>query len=169
MENKNPFPFSSRAFPDNGSPSAEMEHSPLQPKYVYSVDKETGRKTVVLAGHTNLEEQMQAALPDTLIYNVIDKIQRSGDMSLLGENIGGFIDVTDMPKNLLEAQAVRLQTEHLFASLPAEERSKYNNDVFTFVKSVNDKLKAKAVSARSAAIKQAAAAPAPSEGGADAQ
>ncbi len=135
------------------------------PTYALSIDKETGREIVIQSGDTNVYLQKQEALSDTLIYNLIDRIERTGDYSLLGENLGGFIDVTEMPRNLLEASVVRAQCDQLFAALPAQERAKYDNDVNVFVKSVHDKLRAKVQTARPAAPAPApAAAP---EGGSD--
>lgn len=135
------------------------------PTYALSVDKDTGREIVVLSGETNVYLQKQEALSETLIYNLIDRIEKTGDYSLLGENLGGFIDVTDMPRNLLEASVVRAQCDQLFASLPSEERAKYGNDVNVFVKSVHDKLRAKVQSQRAGTAAPAPAPAAASEGG----
>ena len=115
-----------------------------EPKYKIDVDKETGREIVVRAGETNVYIQKQEAVKDVLLYNLIDTYTRTGDASIFGENLGGFIDVVNLPKSLLEAENVRVQAKQLFDRLPFEQRNVYGNDVFVFLKDVNDKLKAKA-------------------------
>lgn len=122
----------------------------IMPEYGLRINPETGKREVYKKGSTNVYEQKQAALPDTLIYNLIDRIERTGDMSLLGENLGGFIDVTNMPRNLMEAENVRLQAQQLYNSLPLEERNRYGNDFSAFLQDVNAKLKSKDVAAAAA-------------------
>ena len=122
----------------------------IMPEYALRINPETGKREVYMKGKTNVYQQKQAALPDTLIYNLIDRIERTGDFSLLGENLGGFIDVTNMPRNLMEAENVRLQAQQLYNSLPLEERNKYGNDFSKFLMDVNEKLRTKEVAAAAA-------------------
>ena len=120
------------------APRSVRSYPKTMPKYGYDVDKETGEKIVVKQGETNVFLQTQEARADTLIYNIIDKINRTGDMSLLGNSVEGFIDVTSMPKTFLEAQVMRVKAEQFFDRLPIEEKAKFQNNVSVFIKSVNE-------------------------------
>lgn len=115
-------------------------------KYGVEFDKDTGREKVVIVGQTDVYAARQEALQDTLIYNIIDKVSRTGDFSLLGENMSGFIDTLDAPRDFMSACCVRSKVEQTFAALPYEERAKYNNDIYTFTKAVSDKLKERSLS-----------------------
>lgn len=114
----------------------------LLPTYGLEVDKETGRKVAVKTGTTNQYQQIQESVPETLIYNLIDRVNRTGDMSLLGKAVEGMFDATVLPNDLLEAQCVRVKAEQIFAQLPYEERLKYGNDVYKFIGKVNETLRA---------------------------
>lgn len=118
-------------------PACKREFPQVVSKYGYDVDKETGEKVVVKQGETNIFLQTQEALSETLVYNVIDRLNRTGDMSLLGNSVEGFIDVTSMPKTYLEAQVMRVKAEQFFDTLPIEEKRKFNNSAAQFIQAVN--------------------------------
>lgn len=120
----------------------EMRYFPKSvPTYGYEIDKDTGRKIAVKTGSTNQYKMIQESVPETLIYNVIDHVNRTGDMSLLGQAVDGMFDATVLPGDLLEAQCVRIKAEQIFSQLPYEERQKYSNDVFKFIGHVNQTLR----------------------------
>lgn len=130
-----------------GIPCREIRNYPkVQPTYGYDTD-DTGRKIRVKNGTTNVYQQIQEATPETQIYNLIDRINRTGDMSLLGEAVEGVFDATVYPSDMFEAQRVRVKAEQIFAALPFEERRKYNNDVYKYIESVNTQLKANTLKA----------------------
>lgn len=110
------------------------------PTYGYDVDKDTGSKYRVKNGETNVYQKTQEALPETLVYNILDRVQRTGDLSLLGQAVEGVFDATPFPKDLLEAQCVRVKAEQIFAQLPFEERQKYNNNVYDYIRAVNKRM-----------------------------
>ena len=139
------------------SPRPKIKYPMTAPTYGWDFDKDTGHKRVIVTGSTNVFQLTQEALPDTLVYNLIDRINKTGDYSILGENLGGFIDVTAMPSNLLEASIVRAKTEQLFAALPSEERAKYGNDINVFVKEVNDKIRNHALAKRKEVVSEGGA------------
>lgn len=124
----------------SGYKPLERSYPLVMPEFGIRVNPETSKREVYKKGDTNVYAQKQEALQDTLIYNLIDRVMRTGDKSLLGENLGGFIDVVGMPKNLMEAENIRLQSEQLFNSLPIEERRRYNNDISEFLLDVNKRL-----------------------------
>lgn len=111
------------------------------PTYGYDIDKESGQKLRVKNGESNAYQKTQEAIPETLVYNILDRIQRTGDLSLLGQAVEGVFDATPYPKDMLEAQCVRIKAEQIFATLPFEERQKYNNDVYKYIEAVNKRMK----------------------------
>lgn len=117
----------------------EGRHFPyLRPKYAYEIDK-TGRKVLKKAGATNFYEQIQEGLHDNDVQTIVKRMEM-GDLSALGDQTQGFIDALSLPKNLMEAENTRIQIENLFARLPEEERAKYGQDVYRFIKEVNGKI-----------------------------
>lgn len=130
-----------RTFSDYGSACREIRSYPkFLPTYGYDVDKETGKKERVKNGETNVYQKTQEALPETLVYNILDRVQRTGDLSLLGQAVEGVFDATPYPKDLLEAQCVRVKAEQIFASLPFEERQKYDNNMYEYIRAVNKRM-----------------------------
>lgn len=128
----------------------------IQRSYTYDVDKDTGKRIVVINDETNVFLQKQEAYASTKIYNLIDRIERTGDLSLLGNAVDSYFDATLMPKDMMEAKILQCQVENLFRNLPIEEKKKYDNDIANFYKKVNDQLHANAKAAvekaRAAAI-----------------
>lgn len=101
-------------------------------RYGYVVDKATGRKNVKPVGQTNFYNLIQESLDGTRIYDVIDRYNR-GETSVIGENVGGYVDCIGLPKSLPDIQQSLINAELLFKSLPREERVKYGQDVGAFL------------------------------------
>lgn len=120
----------------------------LRNKYSYTIDK-NGRKVLQKNGATNFYEQIQEGLHDNDVEMIIKRVSR-GDMSALGQvsPVEGFIDTLSLPRNLMEAENTRVRIENLFSSLPQEERDKYGQDVYRFIKDVNTKIDERMIKAR---------------------
>lgn len=122
----------------------------LAPVYGKEFDKETGREKVVVVSHTNFYEKIQAAKADTMIYNVIDRLERTGQRITDAEIAAdGIVDTLSMPRNLMEAKQIECETRRFFEGLPAEVKfSKYQNSFDVFLKSVHDGLVNKTIKTR---------------------
>lgn len=105
--------------------------SKLHNTYQIKIDK-TGHKTLHKTGESNWYEKTQAALEDTLIENILMKASM-GDLTALNRIEGKFLDTTEMPTNLAEAQRAmyRLRTE--FEKLPVEIRAKFDHSPEVFI------------------------------------
>lgn len=105
--------------------------SKMHNTYQIKIDK-TGHKTLHKTGESNWYEKTQAALEDTLIENILMKASM-GDMSALNRIEGKFLDTTEMPTNLAEAQRAmyRLRTE--FEKLPVEIRAQFDHSPEVFI------------------------------------
>lgn len=136
--------FRSRSDYSRQKPKA-IVYPKTRPQYIETVDKE-GKRKVVKDGETNFYLQAQEALSDTLIYNLIDQYERTGNASIFGSpSLGGFIDTVGMPRDLMEAENIRARAKMLFDALPLEERKKFGHDFGAFLNDVNAKLAAKSI------------------------
>lgn len=136
---------------------APVSYPKTRPTYGYTVDKD-GKERVVQTGSTAFYEQTQEATQDTLIYNLIDQYERSGNAAIFGSpSIGGFIDTLSMPRDLMEAENIRARARELFEALPLDERKKYGQDFGAFLSDVNQKIvaaQAAAAQTERAAVKE---------------
>lgn len=149
----------------HGARVREVRQFPkFERQYCYDVDKDTGKKIVVVSGQSNVFLQKQEAESSTKLYNLIDRVQRTGDMSLLGQAVEGYFDATSLPRDLMQAKQIELKALNLYRALPVEEKAKYNNDFNTFVEKVNAALHENAAKA-AAAAREAAKAKEVKEGG----
>lgn len=92
------------------------------------------RKPYLIEG-TSLAKQSMAAECD--INNILKKIARTGDASILDKPHENFGDYIDMP-TYQEAQNQIIQANEMFMQLPAELRSRFGNSAATFLDFAQD-------------------------------
>ena len=68
------------------------------------------------------------------IDNIINRAL-NGDPFALNKKIGNYMDVTEMPKTLAEAQQIVINLKERFNNLPAEVRAKFENNAEIYVAS----------------------------------
>lgn len=105
--------------------------SPMKNEYGYKRDN-FGRKVLEKTGETNLYELIQLSLEDTKIENILARCA-AGDTSMLHPTGGQYLDTTELPNNLIEAQQAIQQLENTWQDLPMDIKNKYNNDVEYFI------------------------------------
>lgn len=96
-----------------------------------------GQKILEMTGETNMYEMIQKATPDVLIENVINRVI-AGDISMLRPD-GSYIDLTQMPKNMIEAQQMIQNMENEWAKIPADIKKHYNWDMGEFIAAAGSK------------------------------
>lgn len=96
-----------------------------------------GVKTLVKINEDPLNEFVQKSLPDTLIYNILDKYNR-GNVDVLNKTIGQFMDVTQFPTSLAEAQNNIIKAQRHFDSLSVDVKRKFDNSPIKFMEAVFD-------------------------------
>lgn len=106
--------------PTTAAPSGSAEAD----TYEVEIDT-TGHKHLVKSGKTNVYERIQTSLESTKIENIIRRAT-AGDVSALAVTNGQYLDCTDMPKSLAEAQNILIKLQTQFDSLPLEIRQKYD-------------------------------------------
>lgn len=95
-----------------------------------------GTMGIEVVGQHDLNAFVQASKDSTLIYNILDRFQKTGDPSIIDRVKGFFADVTDMPKDLMQAQNLLINAEKQFASLPGVLKEKYDNNYTKFAEEV---------------------------------
>lgn len=106
--------------------------NPIMTTYQEVVDKETGHKSIVPSGSTNLYDRIQANLEETKLENIIRRATL-GDPTALSVVEGEYMDVTDFPASLAEAQNLILRTKQHFERLPLEIREKFGHSAERYV------------------------------------
>lgn len=96
-----------------------------------SIDK-TGHKSLIITGKTNVYDRIQAALEETKIENIIRRATL-GDPTALAAIEGQYLDISDAPKTLAEAQNLIIKVKQEFDKLPLEVRRKYDMSAEKYV------------------------------------
>lgn len=92
--------------------------------YEITVD-ELGHKTLKENGSTNTYAKIQEHLEETLIENILQRAAL-GDEEALNRVQSQYLDTTDMPKTLAEAQNKILSIKNEFEKLPVEIRREFD-------------------------------------------
>lgn len=92
--------------------------------YEYTIDKK-GHKSLVKTGEKDIYTPIQESLEGTLIENVLQRAML-GDPMALEQRHGQYIDTTDMPKSLAEAQNKIIELKNQFNALPVEIRREFD-------------------------------------------
>lgn len=92
--------------------------------YEYSID-EKGHKSLVKTGEKDIYTPIQEALENTLIENILQKAAL-GDPEALNKIQGHYLDTTNMPTSLAEAQNKIIQLKNEFNQLPVDVRRKFD-------------------------------------------
>lgn len=110
----------------------------IEPVYTTSGDKieevlamrigEGGKHEFYVAGKKNVYDEIQSYAEDSTIEAIISKVMATGDISILNQKKGEFMDLTEMPKDIFEAQQKIKEAEKTFAELPMSIRETYNNN-----------------------------------------
>lgn len=110
--------------------------------YEITIDK-NGHKTLNKTGETNTYAMIQEYLEESKIENILKRATE--DPTVLEAANGQYIDCTEMPTTLAEAQnlIIRLNTE--FDSLPIETKKKFDMSAEKYVAEYGNENWAKAM------------------------
>lgn len=93
---------------------------------------EDGKRVVVPKGKVNLYEKVQADKASCNIYNILNRFAR-GDVDVISQRVGQFIDTVGMPSNIIDAHKKLETMRRGFESMPAEFKEKFGYSFDTFV------------------------------------
>lgn len=102
----------------------------IEPVFGYEIDK-YGQKVFTQTGETNLYEKIQESLEETKIENILKRVA-IGDTSVMRPD-GIYADLTDAPKNLIEARQQMQKLEDVWNSLDNDLKRKYDFSVEKFI------------------------------------
>lgn len=109
--------------------------------YCFQYDKETGRKVLCKDKEIDFQDEIQMFERDCNIYNVINRYCY-GDLNALNQVQSTFVDMTVVPKTMMDALNISLKMQNQFNALKPEIRAEFNNDFSQFVASFsNGKIK----------------------------
>lgn len=95
-----------------------------EPVYTMTIDKE-GNKKLIKTGMTNIYEIIQEHLEQSKIENIIRRATE-GDPYALNVINGQYIDATDLPTSLAEAQSFVIRAKGEFDQLPINIRRSFD-------------------------------------------
>ncbi len=116
-----------KARPIEAAPSGEKEETTFE----MHIDQ-NGHKSIKKSGKTNIYEKIQASYEDTKIENIIARAM-GGDSSGLLTHEGQYLDITDAPQTLAEAQQSIQAIRNVFNKLPLEIKTKYDMSVEKYI------------------------------------
>lgn len=113
----------------------EMPSTPAGEKIVYEhreIMDERGNRKLVKDRAINIYEKIQASKEQCEIENILRRAAE-GDLSVLNAVSTNYLDITDAPSSLAEAQAFVIKAKAEFDELPREIKSKFENNAEQYV------------------------------------
>lgn len=106
--------------------------------YQEEIDKETGKKHLVKSGETNIYAMIQEDLEASKIENILQRVAM-GDINALNQRETLYVDSTNMPKTLMEAQNIVLKAKQEFEKMPLEVRKEFDNSAEKYISEMGTK------------------------------
>lgn len=103
---------------------------PIIPIYEHRITKH-GEKKLEKVGEKDIHAEIQTYEEETLISNIIARIMQ-GDTSMLHAT-GQYIDTTELPKTMIEAQQMMQDLQNYWKHLPLDIRREYGHSVEAFI------------------------------------
>lgn len=99
---------------------------------VYQEEVKNGRKQLTQTGWHNVYEEIQIDAESCKIENILHQVAM-GDLSALKAREATYIDATNMPKSLMEAQNLVIRLKDEFDKMPIEVKKEFNNSADKYV------------------------------------
>lgn len=116
-------------------PKTESAPAGTKEEDVYEMQIDiSGNKKLVKVGKTNIYDIVQASLEQSKIENIIRRATE-GDANALNIMNGEYIDVTDLPTTLAEAQNFVIKAKQEFDQLPINIRRKFDMSAEKYIAS----------------------------------
>lgn len=114
--------------PSEATPSG----SPEATTYKMCLNRETGHKTLIPDGKTNLYARIQEAAESCDINRIVARALE-GDTEALNRVAGTYMDCTNMPSTLADMHQIIMDAHNEFDSLPLEIRERFGQDVNAYI------------------------------------
>lgn len=99
---------------------------------VYQEEIKKGRKQLTQTGWHNVYEEIQLDLESSKIENILHQVAM-GDLSALKAREATYVDTTNMPKTLMEAQNLVIRLKDEFDKMPIEVKKEFGNSADKYV------------------------------------
>lgn len=129
MATKNPYKTPLTGHEHYYSPTGEK----FEMRHSAHLDAE-GRRYLKPDKRVEIYEIIQSHAEECNINNIINRAI-NGDPFALNKKVGNYMDVTEMPKTLAEAQQIVINLKEGFNNLPADIRAKFENNAEIYVAS----------------------------------
>ena len=113
----------------------ERIYTPAGTRYLNTYQEEiskNGRKHLVKTGETCVYDRIQQDLEGSKIETILHQVAM-GDLSVLNQRETMYVDATNMPKNLMEAQNIVIKAKAEFEQFPKEVREIFHNSPEEYV------------------------------------
>lgn len=107
-------------------------------EYQEQINEKTGCLHLVKIGKKNIYELIQQDLESTKIENILHKLA-IGDYSVLKQAELTYVDESDFPKSLMEAQNIVIKAKQEFEAFPVEVKKLFNNSAEQYVSEIGTK------------------------------
>lgn len=101
-------------------------------EYGVTVNEE-GLQVLSVVGKKNIYLPIQEAAVGASVYDVLERYENTGDVSLLEKQKGLYADVTKSPRTLAELEQFRIDSRNAFYSLPADVRRMFGDNYHVFM------------------------------------
>lgn len=105
--------------------------SKTEPVYEMTINLK-GHKVLKKTGETNIYDIIQEGLEESKIENIIRRATE-GDAYALNTMNGQYMDITDVPKSLAEAQNFVIQAKNEFDQLPINIRRQFDMSAEAYI------------------------------------
>ena len=119
--------------PRKGSPVG----SKTEPVYALKIDKNGHKVPTKTSEVKDVYKRTQASLESTKIENIIRRHQM-GDESVLSKKMGQYLDITQAPTSLLDAQQKIINAQNLFEKEPIEIKTEFNQNMNEWLSAINE-------------------------------
>ena len=100
---------------------------------------EKGRETFAVTGKVNVYEKTQAFADSVDLGKIIEKVTLTGDYNILNQRKTEYLDITEMPDNIIEAHSQLENAKRTFEKMPLEIRNKYDHDFSKYLEDMGSK------------------------------
>lgn len=104
---------------------------PMHNNYQIRIN-DRGHKELYKIGEHNLQAEINAAADECDIASILERY-KGGDINALNKAQAGYVDLTQCPKDLREAQDAVLRLKNEFSTLPVEVRRKFDHSPEKYV------------------------------------
>ena len=112
-------------------PPIQSSGSDYEDEFIEEIG-EDGKIQLVKIGEHNVYADHQVDLESTKIENILHAVAM-GDLSALQKREAMYVDVTNMPKTLMEAQNIVIKAKQEFYNMPLEVRKEFDNSPEKYV------------------------------------